>query len=239
MEDGDGTSTGTVTFWMTDIEGSTRLLQELGPHYADVLADHHAIIRAVVGAGGGSEVDTEGDAFFCVFHSVRGAVEAAAQAERGLASQLLARRPPCAGADGPAHRRGATVQHRLRRPRRPPHGEGHLRRARRSGRRDRNDAGAHGGGLAPRRGLRLPGLAPTQGPGLPRAAVPARDRGSSCPAPRPCAAWKRRAGHLLFTQSSFVGRSREVADLARLVDEHRRATPHRTGRCGQDPARAP
>ena len=81
-----GLPTGTVTFWMTDIEGSTRLLQELGPHYADVLADHHAIIRAAVGAGGGTEVDTEGDAFFCVFQSVRGAVEAAAQAQRGLAS---------------------------------------------------------------------------------------------------------------------------------------------------------
>src|SRR3954467_4881930 len=81
-----GLVTGTVTFWMTDIEGSTRLLQELGPRYADVLADHHAIIRAAVHAGGGTEVDTEGDAFFCVFRSVRAAVEAAAQAQRGLAS---------------------------------------------------------------------------------------------------------------------------------------------------------
>src|ERR671921_595317 len=81
-----GLPTGTVTFWMTDIEGSTRLLQELGARYADVLAEHHAIIRATVGAGGGTEVDTEGGAFFCVFRSVRGAVEAAALAQRDLAS---------------------------------------------------------------------------------------------------------------------------------------------------------
>lgn len=77
---------GTVTFWMTDIEGSTRLLQELGPSYADLLAGHHALIRAAVAAGGGTEVDTEGDAFFCVFDSVRGAVEAAARAQRDLAA---------------------------------------------------------------------------------------------------------------------------------------------------------
>src|SRR6478672_424427 len=81
-----GLPTGTVTFWMTDIAGSTRLLQDLGPRYADVLAEHHAIIRAAVAAGGGCEVDTEGDAFFCVFQSVRGAVEAAAQTQQELAS---------------------------------------------------------------------------------------------------------------------------------------------------------
>lgn len=81
-----GLPTGTVTFWMTDVEGSTRLLQELGPGYAGLLAEHHAIIRAAVDAGGGTEVDTEGDAFFCVFRGARGAVEAAARAQRDLSA---------------------------------------------------------------------------------------------------------------------------------------------------------
>ena len=39
--------TGTVTFLFTDIEGSTRLLQELGDGYAAVLAEHHRVLRAV------------------------------------------------------------------------------------------------------------------------------------------------------------------------------------------------
>jgi class 3 adenylate cyclase len=38
--------TGTVTFLFTDIEGSTRLLQELGDAYAEVLAEHRRALRA-------------------------------------------------------------------------------------------------------------------------------------------------------------------------------------------------
>jgi class 3 adenylate cyclase len=37
--------TGTVTFLFTDIEGSTRLLQELGDGYAEVLAEHRRALR--------------------------------------------------------------------------------------------------------------------------------------------------------------------------------------------------
>jgi class 3 adenylate cyclase len=36
---------GTVTFVFTDIEGSTRLLQELGDDYGDVVSAHRRIIR--------------------------------------------------------------------------------------------------------------------------------------------------------------------------------------------------
>ena len=53
--------TGTVTFLFTDIEGSTRLLQELGDGYAAVRDEHAAIVRQAVEAGGGVEVSTEGD----------------------------------------------------------------------------------------------------------------------------------------------------------------------------------
>jgi predicted ATPase/class 3 adenylate cyclase len=76
--------TGTVTFLFTDIEGSTRLLQELGPDYSPVQTDHMQIMRDAITAGGGVEIRTEGDAFFAVFSSATGAVAAAVQAQRGM-----------------------------------------------------------------------------------------------------------------------------------------------------------
>jgi class 3 adenylate cyclase len=37
---------GTVTFLFTDVEGSTRLLHELGPvRYAEALAEHRRVVR--------------------------------------------------------------------------------------------------------------------------------------------------------------------------------------------------
>ncbi len=59
--------TGTVTFLFTDIEGSTRLLRELGDGYAEVLAEHRRALREAWGRHGGVEVDTQGDAFFVAF----------------------------------------------------------------------------------------------------------------------------------------------------------------------------
>jgi class 3 adenylate cyclase len=56
--------TGTVNFLFTDVEGSTRLLHELGAEgYADALADHRRIVRDACAAEDGVEVDTQGDAF--------------------------------------------------------------------------------------------------------------------------------------------------------------------------------
>jgi predicted ATPase/class 3 adenylate cyclase len=76
--------TGTVTFLFTDIEGSTRLLQELGPDYSLVQADHMRIMREAIAAGGGREIRTEGDAFFAVFPTATGAVLAAVRAQRAM-----------------------------------------------------------------------------------------------------------------------------------------------------------
>src|SRR3954452_22661851 len=76
---------GTVTFLFTDIEGSTRLLQQLGDGYADVLAEHQRILRAAFAAHGGHEIDTQGDSFFVAFDRARSAVAAAVEAQRGLA----------------------------------------------------------------------------------------------------------------------------------------------------------
>jgi class 3 adenylate cyclase len=76
---------GTVTFLFTDIEGSTRLLQELGDHYGDIVRDHRQLVRDRFGAHGGSEVDTQGDAFFYSFPRARDAVAGAVDAQRALA----------------------------------------------------------------------------------------------------------------------------------------------------------
>ena len=77
---------GTVTFLFSDVEGSTHLLEELGAEaYAEALAGHRRVLREACAAGGGVEVDTQGDAFFYVFPTAAGAVGAAAAATDGLA----------------------------------------------------------------------------------------------------------------------------------------------------------
>ncbi len=54
-----GLPTGTVTFLFTDIEGSTRLLQQLGDRYAEVLAAHHRLLRSAIQGAQGQVVDTQ------------------------------------------------------------------------------------------------------------------------------------------------------------------------------------
>jgi predicted ATPase/class 3 adenylate cyclase len=78
--------TGTVTFCMTDIEGSTRLLAELGDGYGPVLQAHRGIVRDQLARHDGVEVETEGDAFFCVFLRAIDAVRAAVEVQRCLAA---------------------------------------------------------------------------------------------------------------------------------------------------------
>ncbi len=77
--------TGTVTFLFTDIEGSTRLLQELGPRYGQVLQDHHRLLREAIESNDGAVFGTEGDAVFAVFRLATAAVAAAVAGQRALA----------------------------------------------------------------------------------------------------------------------------------------------------------
>jgi predicted ATPase len=76
---------GTVTFLFTDIEGSTRLLHELGDAYAAALAEHRDKLRQAFAAHDGVEVDTQGDAFFVAFHKASDALAAAALGRDALA----------------------------------------------------------------------------------------------------------------------------------------------------------
>ena len=78
--------TGTVTFLFTDVEGSTRLLRELGAEaYANALAEHRRVVREACVAKGGVEVDTQGDAFFFAFPTAPGAFAAWAALTESLA----------------------------------------------------------------------------------------------------------------------------------------------------------
>ncbi|MDQ4082450.1 MAG: NB-ARC domain-containing protein [Actinomycetota bacterium] len=79
--------TGTVTFFFSDIEGSTRLLETLGSDYDDLLERHHEIVRATFDRYGAVEVGSEGDSFFAVFPSAADAVAGAVAIQRALAAE--------------------------------------------------------------------------------------------------------------------------------------------------------
>src|SRR5213080_4001566 len=70
---------GTVTMLFTDIEGSTRLLQQVGrADYVEALEAHRRLLREAFIAHGGMEVEMQGDSFHFAFPTARGAVTAAA-----------------------------------------------------------------------------------------------------------------------------------------------------------------
>lgn len=75
----------TLTFLFSDIEQSTALLRRLGDDaYAQVLTDHHQIVRNELVDHGGKEEGTQGDAFFAVFTSPSACISAALGIQRNL-----------------------------------------------------------------------------------------------------------------------------------------------------------
>ncbi len=74
--------TGTVTFVFTDIEGSTRLVRELGDRYGELLEQHHRLVRTAFEEHGGEEIDSQGDAFFFAFRRARDAVRGAVDVQK-------------------------------------------------------------------------------------------------------------------------------------------------------------
>jgi class 3 adenylate cyclase len=76
--------TGFVTLLLTDIEGSTGILRQLGDRYEEVLGDVRGIIRQAVLAAGGREAEVRADESFAVFELVAGAIEAAINLQRAL-----------------------------------------------------------------------------------------------------------------------------------------------------------
>jgi predicted ATPase/class 3 adenylate cyclase len=74
-------------FLLTDVEGSTALLERVGDRYRELLHRHQLIIREAIAAVGGVEQSTEGDSLFVTFATVSDALSAAVQAQRGLVAE--------------------------------------------------------------------------------------------------------------------------------------------------------
>jgi predicted ATPase/class 3 adenylate cyclase len=82
---------GFVTFVLTDIEGSTRLLRRLGGRYDEVIVQHNSLLRHSWEQHGGAHVSDRGDSCLAAFGDASSALEACAEAQRQLAT---ARWPP-------------------------------------------------------------------------------------------------------------------------------------------------
>jgi predicted ATPase/class 3 adenylate cyclase len=78
--------TGTITLLYTDIEGSNRLLQQVGHRYDGILTECRLLLRAAFHRWNGYEVDTQGDAFFVCFARATDAACAAVEMQRVLAA---------------------------------------------------------------------------------------------------------------------------------------------------------
>lgn len=75
---------GSVTFLLADVEGSTAHLRRLGDRYASLLADLRRLLRAAIRRAGGSEVDSRGDELFAVFKDGPSALEASLAIQRAM-----------------------------------------------------------------------------------------------------------------------------------------------------------
>jgi class 3 adenylate cyclase len=78
---------GPVTLLLSDIEGSTGLVQSLGDHYPAFLEEVRQVIRDQVGGRGGYEVDSRADEFFAAFGTAVDAVGAAIGIQTGMAAR--------------------------------------------------------------------------------------------------------------------------------------------------------
>jgi len=214
---------GLVTFLFTDIEGSTRLAQLLGPDYRPMLAEHRTILVRALGADQGVALFTEGDSVFAAFPDATAALRACAEAQRALARYEWARpeaRPRVrmglhSGYAEPVANEYATPE---------------VHRAARVA------AAAHGGqilcsGATERLAAELPagfslldlGLFQLRGfDGRERLfQLVADELERDFPRPRTVAAT---AHNLPVPTASFVGRVRERGELADLLDQHRLVT---------------
>lgn len=75
---------GFVTMLMTDVEGSTPLVQRVGAEFAALVEELWAALRSCTHGCGGHEVEARADEFFAVFESPRAAVDAAIDMQRAV-----------------------------------------------------------------------------------------------------------------------------------------------------------
>ncbi|WP_200210874.1 ATP-binding protein [Micromonospora coerulea] len=223
---------GWVTFVFTDIEGSTRLAQLLGPGYRPVLREHRRLLRHTLAGTDGAELLTEGDSFFLAFADAAAALTACLTAQRALATH-----------DWPTPEAAPRVRMGLHtgyaEPRDGEYASPEVHRAARVA------AAAHGGQVlcsaaTARRADPLPDGASLLDLGLHRLrGFDDRERlfqllapGLERQFPRPRTA--DAVAHNLPTQvTSFVGRELERAELSGLVERYRLVTVLGAGGAGK------
>src|SRR5205814_2338516 len=76
--------TGTVTFLLTDIEGSTAAWEREGEAFRVALERHHALLRQEFRRHGGHHEKETGDGFLVAFHQPSAALACAVAAQRAL-----------------------------------------------------------------------------------------------------------------------------------------------------------
>jgi predicted ATPase/class 3 adenylate cyclase len=86
-----GLPEGTVTFLFTDVEGSTRLQQELGGGYREAIVEHECVLLDAASANRGVIVDRQTESFFIAFPRAIDAVAATAAAQRRLTGVIPVR----------------------------------------------------------------------------------------------------------------------------------------------------
>jgi class 3 adenylate cyclase len=75
--------TGFVTLLMTDVEGSTGLVQRVGSRFGELVNEVWAAQRRAVSGAGGYEIEARADEFFAAFESPRAAIDAAMAMQLG------------------------------------------------------------------------------------------------------------------------------------------------------------
>jgi class 3 adenylate cyclase len=81
---------GFVTMLMTDVEGSTALVQRLGDRYSELINDVRTLLRDTAVDMRGQVVEARADDFFAVFEGPRSALDAAVSIQRQLRDRLWA-----------------------------------------------------------------------------------------------------------------------------------------------------
>ncbi len=79
---------GFVTLLMTDIEGSTEIVQQVGPEFPRLIEELWSALRSCANASGGHEVEARADEFFAAFVAPRDAVDAAIAVQRALPERV-------------------------------------------------------------------------------------------------------------------------------------------------------
>lgn len=83
--------TGLVTLMMTDVEGSTTLVNQLGKDYGKLIREIRTIIRKVVTSQAGYVVDVKADEAFAVFKQSSDAVAGAVGIQREIGERASTR----------------------------------------------------------------------------------------------------------------------------------------------------